>query len=116
MLLSRSVLGKVMSFFVSYIWLVFGFMMAFIILFSNYRNFSEFPGPLVHREYYIYHSPLHPNLGLHPRHDVGGAGVQRSLLPVKYQYSQKSKEYIHLKSNKQYQSQWEYYWVNRTRE
>ena len=54
MLLSRSVLGKVMSFFVSYIWLVFGFMMAFIILFSNYRNFSEFPGPLVHTEYYIH--------------------------------------------------------------
>ena len=42
-----SVSGKVFSFFVSYIWLVFAYMMAFIILFSNYRNFNEFPGPLV---------------------------------------------------------------------
>ena len=42
-----SVLGKVLSFFVSYIWLVLAFMMAFMILFSNYRNFNEFPGPLV---------------------------------------------------------------------
>ena len=42
-----SVSGKVFSFFMSYIWLVFAFMMAFTILFSNYRNFSEFPGPLV---------------------------------------------------------------------
>ena len=42
-----SVFGKVISFFVSYIWLVLAFMMAFMILFSNYRNFNEFPGPLV---------------------------------------------------------------------
>ena len=42
-----SVSWKMLEFFASYVWLSIGFMMAFIILFSNFKAFQGFPSPFV---------------------------------------------------------------------
>ena len=44
---SRSVCLKMLKFFACYIWLILGFLTAFLILFSSEKDFKYFPVPLI---------------------------------------------------------------------
>ena len=72
-----------LEFFASYVWLSIGFMMAFIILFSNFKAFQGFPSPFVSGIILISDWSIltHTHLWLvSDCDDAGGAGVEGSLL------------------------------------